>query len=85
MSQSQSSRRRRRLKLPESRIVRLGLGVALIIGGLLGFLPVVGFWMLPLGLAVLSVDIPWVRRQRRKIAIWWGRRRQSSRNQEPDL
>lgn len=85
MSQSQSSRRRRRLKLPESRIVRLGLGVALIIGGLLGFLPVVGFWMLPLGLAVLSVDIPWVRRQRRKVAIWWGRRRQSSRNQEPDL
>lgn len=85
MSQSQSSRRRRRLKLPESRIVRLGLGVALIIGGLLGFLPVVGFWMLPLGLAVLSVDIPWVRRQRRKIAIWWGRRRQSSRNQESDL
>ncbi|MCG8695235.1 MAG: hypothetical protein MI806_28840 [Minwuiales bacterium] len=73
------------MKLPESRIVRLGLGVALIIGGLLGFLPVVGFWMLPLGLAVLSVDIPWVRRQRRKIAIWWGRRRQSSRNQESDL
>ena len=84
MSQSQSSRRRRRLKLPESRIVRLGLGVALIVGGLLGFLPVVGFWMLPLGLAVLSVDIPWVRRQRRKIAIWWGRRHQSSRDETTD-
>lgn len=38
--------------------LRIPAGVALVIGGALGFLPVLGFWMLPLGLAVLAVDIP---------------------------
>ena len=37
---------------------RVTLGVLLIVGGILGFLPVLGFWMLPLGLAVLAIDIP---------------------------
>jgi len=46
------------LKLPASRLMRMGLGIALVIGGLLWFLPIVGLWMLPLGLAVLAVDIP---------------------------
>jgi len=26
--------------------------------GMFGFLPVLGFWMIPLGLAVLAVDFP---------------------------
>ena len=30
---------------PEGRWLRLPLGVALIVGGILGFLPVLGFWM----------------------------------------
>lgn len=38
------------------------LGVALIFGGFLGFLPVLGFWMIPLGAAILSLDIPPLRR-----------------------
>ena len=42
-----------------------GLGVILVIGGLLGFLPILGFWMLPLGLIVLSIDFALVRRWRR--------------------
>ncbi|MGK7652167.1 MULTISPECIES: hypothetical protein [unclassified Roseovarius] len=33
------------------------LGVLLILGGLFGFLPVLGFWMIPLGVAVASLDI----------------------------
>jgi hypothetical protein len=45
----------------------------LVAGGVLGFLPVVGFWMLPLGLVVLSVDSPRVRRVRRRLEIRWGR------------
>ena len=36
--------------LPKSRPIRIGLGIVLIACGLLGFLPVLGFWMLPLGL-----------------------------------
>ncbi len=63
----------RRISLPSSRLARIALGVALLIGGMLGFLPILGFWMIPLGLVVLSVDIPWVRRRRRRLAVWWGR------------
>ena len=37
-------------------------GVLLIVGGLLGFLPILGFWMLPLGIALLSLDIALLRR-----------------------
>jgi len=37
-------------------------GVLLIIGGILGFLPVLGFWMIPLGLLMLAPDFRWARR-----------------------
>lgn len=36
---------------------RLILGVLLMAGGLLAFLPILGLWMLPLGLAVASLDV----------------------------
>ena len=53
--------------------IRRSVGVTLIIGGILGFLPILGFWMLPLGLLVFSDDIPWVQRQRRQLDVSWGR------------
>jgi len=37
--------------------VRLIFGLLLIVGGMLGFLPVLGFWMIPLGIAVAALDI----------------------------
>lgn len=37
--------------------LRLPIGVVLICLGFLGFLPVLGFWMIPLGLAVAAMDI----------------------------
>ena len=61
--------------LPKSKPIRIGLGIVLVACGLLGFLPVLGFWMIPLGLLVLSVDIPVVRRWRRQVTVWWHRRR----------
>ena len=60
----------RRFRLPASRLARIALGVALIIGGLFGFLPVLGLWMIPLGLIVLSVDLAPVRRMRRRMQVW---------------
>lgn len=54
------------------------LGILLIFGGFLGFLPILGFWMIPLGLFILSYDIPAVDRQRRKLMAWWKTRRQRS-------
>ena len=70
--------------MPESRPLRITLGVALVIGGIFGFLPILGFWMVPLGLYVLSRDFASVRRFRRratlKLGRWWqGRQERSSR------
>lgn len=43
------------------RIVRVTVGILFILGGLLGFFPVLGFWMIPLGLIILAVDFRWAR------------------------
>ena len=61
--------------LPQSKAVRIGIGILLVVGGLVGFLPVLGFWMIPLGLLVLSIDLPIVRRWRRQLTDWWHRRK----------
>ena len=66
----------RTFKLPQSRTLRIVVGVALIIGGILGFLPILGFWMIPLGLLVLSQEFHIVRRWRRRAEVKWGRRKQ---------
>ena len=39
------------------------LGILSIIGGLFGFLPILGFWMLPLGVVLIGLDIPPLRRR----------------------
>ena len=65
----------RHFHLPQSKPIRIGLGILLIAGGVLGFLPVLGFWMVPLGLLVLSVDLPVVRRWRRQLTVWWHRKK----------
>jgi hypothetical protein len=38
--------------------VRSVVGCLFIVGGVFGFLPVLGFWMLPLGVAFVALDIP---------------------------
>ncbi|QWK80230.1 MULTISPECIES: hypothetical protein [Brucella/Ochrobactrum group] len=62
----------KRIPMPQSVLMRRTLGGSLVVGGALGFLPVLGFWMLPLGLIVLSHDSHRVRRWRRRseIHIW---------------
>jgi hypothetical protein len=42
---------------------RLPVGIALILAGSLGFLPVLGFWMIPLGIAVASLGLRPVRKK----------------------
>ncbi len=41
--------------------IRFPLALILICGGILSFLPVLGLWMLPLGLLLLAVDLPILR------------------------
>jgi len=66
----------RHIPLPGSRILRMAIGIVLVIFGIFGFLPVLGFWMIPFGLLVLSVDVPIVRRWRRQLTVWWHRRKE---------
>ena len=58
------------LRKPGSVWVRVPLGLALVLGGLVGFLPILGFWMIPLGLIVLARDIPFVRPPLIKLLDW---------------
>jgi hypothetical protein len=47
------------LRRPSARWIRLPSGVLFLIGGsILTPLPVFGFWMLPVGLALLAEDVP---------------------------
>jgi hypothetical protein len=63
----------RTIPLPRSRALRIAIGIALVVLGIFGFLPVLGFWMIPLGLLVLSYEFATVRRWRRKLTVSWGR------------
>ena len=72
------------LRKPSSRLVRIPLAGLLIVGGIFSFLPVLGLWMLPLGLVLFAQDVPvlqkpmartlgwverkWIERQRAKTA-----------------
>ncbi|MGV3651012.1 MAG: hypothetical protein ACO1OK_06270, partial [Devosia sp.] len=44
------------VRKPSSRILRIPLGIVLVLGGIFSFLPVLGIWMLPLGLLMLAID-----------------------------
>jgi hypothetical protein len=55
------------LRKHKLRRVRIPAGVLLVLGGLVGFLPLVGFWMAPLRLAVLAIDVPIADRLLRKL------------------
>ena len=69
----------RNFALPGSRTGRVAIGILFCLGGFLWFLPVLGLWMLPLGLLVLSIDIALVRRWRRRHDVRWNRWRQRRR------
>lgn len=51
-------------------LVRVPLGLALVFGGVFSFLPVLGFWMLPFGLFLLAVDLPFLRRPVGRFIVW---------------
>ena len=48
------------LRQPSSRLVRIPLSALLILGGIFSFLPILGLWMLPLGLMLVAQDIPFL-------------------------
>jgi hypothetical protein len=46
----------------------------LMAGGVLAFLPILGLWMLPIGLALLADDVPLLRSWRSRMLDWVERR-----------
>lgn len=55
------ARRSRALREPRAKLVRIPTAGLLIFGGVFSFLPILGLWMLPLGLLLLAVDMPSLR------------------------
>jgi hypothetical protein len=55
---------------PSARWLRIPAGLLLVIGGFLSILPVLGLWMLPLGLVLLSEDVPPLRRGTGRVLAW---------------
>ena len=67
------------VRRPQSRILRIPLGILLVLGGIFSFLPVLGIWMLPLGLLLLALDMPFLQGPMNNIILrgqrWFAKRR----------
>ena len=67
------------LRKPSRVPARAAVSLLLIAGGFLSFLPVLGLWMLPLGLIVISQDIQFLRRPLLRSFQWVDRKWQGWR------
>lgn len=70
------------LRRPDRRLLRILVALLLTLGGVLSILPVLGIWMLPLGLALLAEDMPGLKPRlegaSRRIEKLWQRLRRRS-------
>ncbi len=64
-----------KLPVPRSKLLRVALGSALLIGAALPLIPP-GVGGVPVALALLSIDFPRLRRPRRQMLVWGGRKLQ---------
>jgi len=73
------------LRKPWSRYARIPLAILLIVGGILSFLPILGLWMLPLGLLLFAQDVPFLQKPMARMLGWierkWIERERSKRIQ----
>jgi hypothetical protein len=58
------------LRKPSSFAVRLVVALLLIVGGFFSFLPILGLWMLPLGLLFIAQDVPFLQKPLVKALMW---------------
>jgi hypothetical protein len=58
------------LRKPSSRYARIPLALLLILGGVFSFLPVLGLWMLPLGLLLFAQDVPMLQKPMARMLGW---------------
>ena len=64
------SRSIRWLRKPSSFAVRLVAAFLLILGGIFSFLPLLGIWMLPLGLMLIAQDVPFLQKPLVQSLAW---------------
>ena len=71
------------LRKPSSRLVRIPLALLLVVGGVFSFLPILGLWMLPLGLLLIAQDVPFLQKPLADLLGWIERKwieRQRAKN-----
>jgi len=69
------------LEADSARLIRFPVAIIMILGGLMAFLPFLGLWMVPMGLMLLALDLPFLQgpvsglivRVRRRFALVWRR------------
>jgi hypothetical protein len=70
------------LRKPSSFAARMAVAILLMLGGIFSFLPVLGIWMLPLGLLLIAQDVhflqkplvtslSWTERQWERLRLKW--------------
>lgn len=76
------------IRRPTARLIRIPLGILLILGGIFSFLPVLGAWMLPLGLFLIAIDLPFLQGPINRISFWgqrkWANWRRNRRARKGD-
>jgi uncharacterized protein YqgC (DUF456 family) len=71
--------------------VRTVTGILFIVGGIFGFLPVLGFWMIPLGIFLIVLEIPawrkplraWLNGHKKRVNGRGGANASGARNRKP--
>jgi hypothetical protein len=66
------------VRADRARLIRIPIALLLLVGGIFSFLPFLGLWMLPLGLMLLALDLPFLQgpvsaaviRLRRRFGHW---------------
>lgn len=58
------------LRKPSRRLVRIPIGVLLVLGSVFSILPLLGLWMLPVGLMLLAIDVPVLQRPTVALLRW---------------
>jgi hypothetical protein len=58
------------IRKPSSRLARIPLAIFLVFGGIFSFLPVLGLWMLPLGLLLVAQDVPPLQKPMSRMLGW---------------
>ena len=58
------------LRQPSSKLVRIPLAILLMVGGVFSILPVLGLWMLPLGMLLIAQDVPFLEKPVAQLLGW---------------